>query len=264
MSIISFDIGGTKIASALIERNELKNVHVENIKKNKNEFLNQIFSCIEKIKKADTTAICIGMPGVIKKGVLVNQVSNIPFLNEINLKAELEGKYHLPVFIDNDANCFVLGEKYFGKARRYENVAGVTLGTGLGLGLLIHGKVYRHLQTEDGEFNDIPFKDKTLEDYCSGKFFLWRYGETGEVLSQKANAGDVQARKAFESYGEHLGKALQLILDRFPMQCILLGGSVVQDFSFFEKSMKQQIKKDIIIQPCSNKYIALLGATKLI
>ncbi|MBS3127984.1 ROK family protein [Candidatus Woesearchaeota archaeon] len=264
MSLIAFDIGGTKVAAAIIEKNEIKNVLVENTKIKKEEFLNQLFSCIEKLRSKTTTAICMGMPGVIKNNVLMQRVSNIPFLYEINLKKEIERRYHLPVFIENDALCFVLGEKYFGKAKAYQNVAGVILGTGFGLGLIINEKSYRAPQTKCGEFGNLAFKDKTLEDYCSGKFFLWRYGEKGEILSQRAHAGDIQARKALESFGEHLGKALQLVLDRFPLQSIILGGSITNDFSFFEKSMRQQMKKNILIQPWSNQNIALLGASCLL
>ena len=75
------------------------------------------------------------MPGIIEvdRGI-VYDIVNIPSWKEVFLKDKLEVHFKYPVYVNNDTNCFALGEKYFGKARGYQNVMGITLGTGFGAG----------------------------------------------------------------------------------------------------------------------------------
>ena len=264
MAIIALDIGGTKIASAIIKNNTLKKVFIEPVKLKKEKFLSHIFSCINRLHNRQVSAICISMPGVIKKSILTAKVGNLPFLHKIPLKAVLEKKFKIPVSIENDANCFIRGEKRYGQATKENNVAGVIIGTGFGLGLILWNKLIKGKQTKSGEFGSLNFKNKTIEDYCSGKFFENEKGVNGKILSMRARKGDPSAQHIFEEYGTNLGKAVQILIDRYPVNMIIFGGSVVNDFSFFEESMRKQIKKKIIIKQWSKKHIALLGAAQLI
>jgi glucokinase len=101
--------------------------------------------------------------------VLYNTV-NIPSWKEIDLVKILEAQYQLPVRIANDANCFALGEYFFGDAQNYDTVAGLTIDTGAGTGIIIHKKLFGGKHSRAGEFGMLPYLNKNLEYYISGIF----------------------------------------------------------------------------------------------
>src|SRR5690606_32149083 len=99
--------------------------------------LNILKGVIRKLKNTETKAIGIGVPSVVdkNKGIVYN-VQNIKDWEEVHLKVLLEAEFNIPVHIDNDANCFAYGEKIFGKGRDFRNFVGITLGTGVGGGII--------------------------------------------------------------------------------------------------------------------------------
>jgi len=121
--IIGVDIGGTKILAGRVE-NETVTVTAQcntPSEKNQQEVINEVIETIEKIFTEDIYGIGIGVPGLvdIREG-LVYDVQNIPSWKRVPLKKELEKHFGVPVYVNNDANCYVVGEKYFGKAKHYE------------------------------------------------------------------------------------------------------------------------------------------------
>jgi len=153
----------------------------------------------------------------------------------------MEERYHLPVFVNNDANCFALGEYYFGKGKGYNSMIGLTVGTGVGAGIIIHKKLYAGHNCGAGEFGTVDYLDKIYEYYCSGSFFENVYGLKGEEVFEKAKRGDAQALKLYDELGEHLGNCIKMIMYTFDPQLIILGGSVRHAYPFFEKAMWRRI-----------------------
>ncbi len=103
----------------------------------------------------------IGVPIVVDcEHGIVYVVQNIPSWKEVHLKEQLESEFHLPVHVNNDANCFALGECHFGKARGYRHIVGLTLGTGLGAGSSSTAKLYNGSNCgRRAKFGTIPYKD---------------------------------------------------------------------------------------------------------
>jgi glucokinase len=153
----------------------------------------------------------------------------------------MEERYHLPVHINNDANCFALGEYYFGKGRGHHSMIGLTIGTGLGTGIIINKKLYTGKNCGAGEFGMIDYLDQCFEYYCSGQFFENIYGLKGEEVFQKATAGHVPSINMFEEMGNHLGNAIKTILYALDVDLIVLGGSVRKAFPFFSRTMWHRI-----------------------
>ena len=122
------------------------------------------------------------------------------------------------------------------------------------------------------ELANIPYLDKTIEDYCSGKFFLTKFGFEGRKLHEMAQEGDADALRIFEEYGTHLGNAIKLIINVLSPEAIFLGGSVSKSFSFFESSLKERIDSfpfkrvtnNLIITPSKTFNISILGSAALI
>ena len=273
MAVISIDLGGTKISAGIIKNKKLVKVVTEktNSKASKNQIIKQIIQIIEGLFNSNIKCIGIGVPGIVDKNGMIYEAVNIPSLDKVPLRKILEKKFKIPVFIENDANCFVLGEKYFGKGKKYKNIAGVIIGTGLGTGIIINEKLYSGSNGGAGEFGQITYLKHNVEYYSSGKFFQKEYDIKGENLYEKASKNNAKAIKIFNEYGRHLGKALSVIVNSIDPQIIILGGSVSKSYKFFKNTMLKSLKgsvykqtfKNLKISVSSNKDIAVLGAASL-
>ena len=274
MGVLGIDIGGTNIRVGFVERNIIVRIEKLKIKSDglENEIIEELHSLISKFSGEQIEAIGIGVPGVvdIKKGI-VYDVQNIRSWKEVHLKEKLELQYNLPVYLDNDANCFVIGEKCFGSVKEFSNIVGLTIGTGLGAGLILNNHLYNGQNCGAGEFGMIPFRDHNYEYYCSGQFFKNTYGLTGEEVTKKAELGDDKAIKILSEFGSNLGEVIKMIIFAIDPEIIILGGSVSKSYEFFMDEMWNSIRKfpyiksieNIKIEVSKNKYMAVLGAAAL-
>ena len=273
-AIIGVDLGGTKIHAARIREARVEASVRQNFSANGNEeqVLTEIIEVVNQLNDGSLAAIGIGVPGLVDLNHgLVLDVVNIPSWKNVPLQAQLEQYFEVPVFINNDANCFALGEKYFGHGRQVESLVGLTLGTGMGAGIVINGKLYCGTQCGAGEFGMLPYLNHNYEFYCSGQFFRNVYGLDGHNLFDLAKQGDPQALKIFNEFGHHLGMALTAIFYALAPQMIVLGGSVSKSFPFFEKAMRRTLQKveyqsalqEMQIVVSNNPEIPVLGAAAL-
>jgi len=274
MAIIGIDLGGTNVRVGLVEENRLIKVESKliNNKGTQEEIVNDIFNIINKFEIDKIEGIGVGVPGVVDlKNGIVYEVQNIPSWKEVRLTEILNNKYNIPVYINNDANCFAAGEKYFGKGQEYNNVVGLIVGTGLGAGIIMNGKLYSGSNCGAGEFGMIPFKGSILENYCSGQFFELNYGKSGSDIYKEALMGDTTAQKIFYEFGLNLGEAIKIILYSVDPDIIILGGSVRKAFNLFQSSMNESInsfayskaKNNLKIAVSEMENIAILGAAAL-
>jgi len=273
-AIIGVDLGGTKIHAARIHEARVEASVRQNFSANGNEeqVLTEIIEVVNQLNDGSLAAIGIGVPGLVDLNHgLVLDVVNIPSWKNVPLQAQLEQYFEVPVFINNDANCFALGEKYFGHGRQVESLVGLTLGTGMGAGIVINGKLYCGTHCGAGEFGMLPYLNHNYEFYCSGQFFRNVYGLDGHNLFDLAKQGDPQALKIFNEFGHHLGMALTAIFYALAPQMIVLGGSVSKSFPFFEKAMRRTLQKveyqsalqEMQIVVSNNPEIPVLGAAAL-
>ena len=244
-SIIGVDVGGTNIRAARIIDHKIQARYDQKISADESEsiIVEEIIHTIEQVFDESVTAIGVGVPSVvdIEKGI-VYYVHNIPSWNEVHLKSILENHFSLPVFINNDVNCFVLAEKIFGKGKNYKNIVGLALGTGLGGGLIINDKLHSGANCGAGEFGMMPYRDKTFEYYCSGQFFKGEYGLTGEDVFSRAEKDEPQALEIFEKFGVHLASAMMTIMFSADPDVIIFGGSVSRGFPYFINSIRKTLQ----------------------
>lgn len=242
--IIGIDLGGTHVRAGIVSEGRLENIASVRIPSDGSvdEVLAVIFQLVDPLIDGNIKAIGIGVPSVVdvEKGI-VYDVQNIPSWKVVELKKLVEERYDLPVLINNDANCFALGEKYFGKGQKAHSLIGLTIGTGLGAGIIINDKLYPGLNTGAGEFGCVDYLDKYYEYYASGQFFENCYHTNGEVVFQKAQSGDPLSIMILEELGTHIGNAIKMILYTYCPELIILGGSISKSYSFFEKAMWERI-----------------------
>lgn len=242
-NILGIDMGGTNVRGGIVNESGLSEVISQRVNANSSleEVLSELYRFIDPFLTHNIKAIGIGVPGLVSCGK-VYDVINIPAWKEIPLQAMLEDHYQLPVAVNNDANCFALGEFYFGKGKNVDSMIGLTIGTGLGSGIIIHKKLYTGHNGGAGEFGMMEYRDQCYEYYASGQFFKNVYGIKGEVVFANAKQGNKDALKMYEQMGMHLGNAIKAIMYATDVALIVLGGSVRHAFPYFSKSMWQQIE----------------------
>lgn len=271
---IGIDLGGTNIRVGLVKGHQLLELYSEPTKASgsEQEVLEQLFTVTDRFYNDKIHSIGIGVPGLVdaSKG-LVFDVVNIPCLKEIPLQKLMEDRYRIAVRINNDANCFALGEFQFGTKKRQGSMVGLSIGTGLGAGIIINGKLYSGKHCGAGEFGMINYLEHNIEYYASGQFFQHVYDVDGLTVFKLAVEGDDSALEMYNVFGKHLGNAIKTILYTLDTDRIVLGGSVSKAWPYFKNSMWEQIKtfaykKTILelkvdISALSNS--ALLGAAAL-
>jgi glucokinase len=243
--VIGIDLGATNIRGTVVKNEDISEIISRRIqtKGTEEQVLEDVYSLIDTLIDHEVKAIGIGVPSVVdvKLGI-VYDVVHIPSWKEVHLKELLEARYHIPVFVNNDANCFALGEHYFGKGKGVDDMIGLTIGTGLGAGVIINNHLYAGKNCGAGEFGMVDYLEHNYEFYSSGSFFQNVYGLNGEDVFKKAQKGDIQALKLYQELGAHLGNAIKMIMYTYDTELIVLGGSVQLAFDFFEKAMWESIK----------------------
>ncbi|MCW3120124.1 MAG: sugar kinase [Chitinophagaceae bacterium] len=242
--IIGIDLGATNIRAGHVNENSISKIISSRINSNGSvaEVLQDVFNIVDQLIDESVTAIGIGVPGVVDIAPgIVYDVQYIPSWKEVPLKKWLEERYKIPVLVNNDANCFALGEYYFGKGKGTDSMIGLTIGTGLGAGIIIHQHLFSGPNCGAGEFGMVDYLDHCYEYYCSGQYFQNVYQTDGEVVFQKAKMGDAQALQWYGEMGEHLGNAIKMVMYTYDPSLIIFGGSVRFAYPFFQENMWQRI-----------------------
>lgn len=275
MISIGLDIGGTKISAGLVKDGEVvkNSIIATPLSDLESAVIMAIMLAIRDVWSDEAIGIGVGVPGLVDvENGIVYDVHNIPPFTNVKLKSQLEEAFNIPVHVSNDANCFVAGVKHFGEGKPFKNLVGLTLGTGLGGGLIINGKLHEGIGSGAGEFGYVPFRDGILEHYCSGQYFERFHQMDGQQLFEKARSGDQNALRIYGEYGKNLGEAIKIVANVFAPEAVILGGSISKSFQFFEKSMWETIRnfpyanvvENLVVLPAKNPNLAVLGAAALV
>jgi len=224
------------------------------------ESISYIIDAIKEFDLAGLEGIGIGVPSVVdaERGI-VYDVVNIPSWRCVHIKDILSEEFRTDVFVNNDANCFALGEYKYGTLAGCRDMTGITLGTGLGTGIIASGELYNGVNTGAGELGNAPYLEHNYEYYCSGNFFSAVYGTTGKELSSKAAAGDPEALHIWSEFGHHLGEFTKLVLYAYDPRAIVFGGSVAKSFAYFSDALKKSL--DSFIYQSSLKNLTLTSSS---
>jgi len=192
-AVVGIDLGGTNVRAGLVAEGRLRDVRSVPVRSRGSveDVLEDLFGAVDAVMQDDVAGIGAGVPSVIDLATgTVFDVQNIPSWKKVPLKARLEERYRRPAFVNNDANCFAAGEKYFGKIRPYDSAVGLIIGTGLGAGVIANGRLYSGANSGAGEFGMLSYLDRNLEAYASGQFFERVHSMSGRDLAARAERGD--------------------------------------------------------------------------
>ena len=260
MSYIGIDLGGTKIRAVKIVDQSCETYANSLVPKkgSEKEIIDIIKKLISKLIDKSVIGIGIGVPSVVDEKLgIVYDVQNIPSWKKVFLKDILESHFNIPVFINNDVNCFSLGELYFGLGKKVDSFVGLSIGTGVAGGIIINKKLYNGSNIGAGEFGMLAYKDKNYEHYCSGQFFEKIHGEKGEEFYKRAKNGDLDAIKLFNVFGEHLGNLINQVIYTYDPEQIILGGSITEAYDYFKEGIQTSLKSFAYQNSISNLKISV-------
>ncbi len=220
-----------------------------------------------RAKHPDIAAIGVGVPGLVDfdKG-FVHVLTNVPGWNHIPLKKILSGQTGLPVFVENDANAMTYAEWRYGAARGFRNVIGLTLGTGVGGGLVLDNKMYRgsqfsageigqmsiHFDGVSGHYGNLGALEKYIGNQQIADHAVKRYSQAGlhrdvsecspKTIADAAHAGDHIAQQIWGEIADWLGTALASIAWLLNPDAFVIGGGVAQAGALLFEPLENKVK----------------------
>src|SRR3954468_24194917 len=242
MQVLGIDVGGTKVeVASVVDGRALEPLKTPTPLSDSKALIDGIDALARQAIERDgpVEAIGVGVPSQIDfaTGTVVASV-NIP-LEGVPLRAELEDRFGVPVFVDNDANVAALAEAQLVDGGPARNLLMLTLGTGVGGGVIIDGRVFRGatgLGAELGhmviEFDGLPCPGATcpnrgcIEAYCSGSALERAAGMPGEEVEKAARAGDSVALGHLTDLGRWLGVGISNFVNMFEPEHIVIGGGL--------------------------------------
>ena len=271
---LGIDVGGTNLVVGLVQDGQIVKresapwfPHEATLQ----ETIDTLAERIAGIITPDTEKIGIGVPSVVdvKRGIVFDTV-NIPSWTEVPLKELLEQRFGLPVAVNNDANCYAMGvyEGYPADAKP-EVLVVITLGTGVGMGIMDRGRLFCGADCGAGELGSLPYRGATLEAFCSKQFFAGS-GWDSMTASQAARNGDPRAIALFTELGKRLGDLLCTVMFAYDPSHIAFGGGVAYNYPLFRQSMEARLKRDfpyksslekLSIDVCTGDDIPVIGAS---
>lgn len=244
LRVIGVDVGGTKTLFALVAPDGTIEARVERptITSSQDALLEELDGGVEELRSAhpEVAAIGFGIPSRIDQrlGRAIASV-NIP-LADLDFRERMGERHGLPVAIDNDGNAATIAEWKIGAARGLSYVVMLTLGTGVGGGLILDGRPYRGATGSGAELGHMVIQVDGPECACGGRGHLeavasgraagrvaqelYGKGATGEELVRRAEEGDPEAVAAMTQIGRGLGAAIATFVNIFEPEIIVIGG----------------------------------------
>ena len=265
---IGVDLGGTNLRAAAVSREGkiLEKIAVDtNFEGGRDAVIGDIVNGVNALKQhfagARLAGVGIGVPGFIrlKEGFITNS-NNLPYLENYPVRDAIEAKLGTPIILENDANAAALGEKWMGAGRDVDDLVLLTLGTGIGGGIIINGRVLHGMDGMAAELGHITIDSSGPPCGCGNYGCLEKLASATAVeslamllsLSAKpmtsrevyelAMEGNEKARMIFVQMGRALGIGLANLINTFNFPLYLLSGGMLPAWNLFWPHLEEQVK----------------------
>lgn len=272
---LGIDLGGTNMRVGLVDARGTivaKEIVPCPARESEETVLNALAEVIGSVITPEVDGIGIGVPTLVdaQRGIVYN-ATNIPSWRKVYLKDFITDRFGVPAAVNNDANCFTLGEARYGMGRGCSSLAGITLGTGVGGGLVIDGKLYNGRNTGAAEIGELPFGDHNFEYWCSSVFFVREYGITGKEAADAARAGKQEALDIWRHFGHNVGALVKAVMFAYDPDAIAIGGGIASAFDLYSDAMMNVVAtfpypeslRNLRIAPSQLTDVAIVGAAAL-
>ncbi|SRR5713226_6871478 len=283
---IGVDLGGTnlRIAAVSSEAQLLEKVTLgTKVALGRDHVINEMCDAIQRVSakyrgSGSFLGAGIGIPGIIDmEAGMLRKSANLPGWSDYPVQAEIERRLGARVFLDNDANVAALGEKWLGAARDVSNMAMVTLGTGIGGGIVLNGKIWHGMNGMAGEYGHNPIEFEGYTCGCGSHGCAEQYASASAVLRMAREAiasgkppalekaatsdpefgaksiynlaiqGDEDARRIFRRFGKSLGMMLAGIVNTLNLEMYVIGGGVASAWDAFAPTMFEELRERSLV-----------------
>lgn len=262
MKIIGFDIGGTTIKADLYDEfgtslNQFKEIEtIIDYDLGTNQILNQVCDLIDEyILNHSIDGVGISTAGVVNAntGEIIYAGYTIPGYIGVNFTSEIEKRFGLSTFVENDVNCAALGELWKGQAKDKKNVVMVTIGTGIGGSIIVNGQIVNGFNYTAGEVGYIPVGNSDWQSKASTTALINLYqkkslktNQTGRTFFTDLRSGDKVAKETFEIFVENLTKGLLTISYLLNPEILILGGGILAKKDILLPEIQSSLAKNAV------------------
>ena len=265
---IGLDLGGTNLRAAAVDRTGKmldktsgKTQYSEGREAIVHDMVEAIGHLREKFGKENLAGIGIGVPGFIslREGVIKNS-NNLATLENFPMRDEIGRRLETTVILENDANAAALGEKWIGAGRDVDDLVMLTLGTGIGGGIISNGKVLRGFNGMAGELGHITAVPYGNPCGCGNRGCVEKHGSATAIIAMArmlglgnnltakdvydmAMAGNEKAKMVFVSMGESIGIVLAMLVNAFNFPLYLIAGGVIAGWDLFVPAMLAETRR---------------------
>lgn len=286
--VIGVDLGGTaiKMGRFLKDGTCLETISLATPQPaNPQPVVKEIAQGVNQLNQNKTArAIGLGVPGPTDTARRIAKKSiNLPGWDGVPVADWLETQTELPTMLENDANCAAIGEAWLGAGRKFQDFILLTLGTGVGGGIFIDGKLFTGRFGAAGELGLITLNSDgfacrsgnqgSLEQYASIGSVIRNTGKEPAEIGKLAHSGDRQALEFWHDYGKTLGAGLASLIYVLTPEAIIVGGGISASSEFFLPSTLAEINHRVVSPSRSNLQLltaqlgnkaGMLGAAKLV
>ena len=264
---IGLDLGGTNLRASALDRTGamLQKVAVSTDPSSRERMLDDIVGVIDRVKgrcgAEGLVGIGVAVPGFIlmKEGVILNS-NNLAALENFPFRDEIQKRLGTPFILENDANAAALGEKWMGAGRDVDDLVLLTLGTGIGGGIVIGGRALHGFLGMAGELGHMTVVPNGNPCGCGNRGCLEKHASASAVVAmgrllnlgdsslkskqiyEMALSGNETAKRVFEMMGEALGVALAMLVNAFNFPLYLLSGGALGAWEFFAPTMLETVR----------------------
>lgn len=282
-SFIGVDLGGTNIHAGIVNINHdvlCRRFVPTLVEEGRHPVIERLITVIQELKEQSPLesikGIGIGAAGIIdiERGIIVTS-PNFPGWQDVPLRDIISQKFNIPTFLDNDANAAVFGEHWAGAGQGSRSLIGLTLGTGVGGGIILDGRLWHGSEGMAGEIGHMTIvpdgrrcscgNSGCLESYASATAIVGRaiesmpchpenkllemveVGSSSELTSEKifqaALAGNKLAKEIFHETGAYLGLAIGSLINILNPEMFVIGGGASKAWDFFYPAMMKEMQK---------------------
>ena len=297
---IGVDLGGTNLRIAAVEEQGslLEKISLgTRVTLGRDHVINDMCDAVQHLTAkykdlATLEGIGIGVPGIIDMRTgMIRESPNLPGWADSPVRSEIEKRLGTRVILDNDANVAAFGEKWLGAARNFDDVAMLTLGTGVGGGIVLDGRIWHGMVGMAGEFGHITVEPEGQLCGCGNRGCLEQYasaaavvrmaheaianGEAVELAAAASNnpefsakavynlaiQGDESARRIFRHVGRSLGIVLAALVNSLNLPIYVIGGGVSSAWDAFSPSIFEELRQRSMVYAATAPSDPLSDAT---
>ena len=282
--ILAVDLGGTNVRVAtvnpqgrILDKLSFPTMVFRGRERVVEDILTRVQGFLQRFPRGEFELIGggFGIPGAIEldRGI-VSQSPNFPGWEDFDIRSRLQKGLHMPIFIENDANAFSLGEGWLGAAEDVKDFCCLTLGTGVGGGIVLNGDIWHGIEGKAGEIGHmvidvdgppcqcgnrgclevfasgsaikrmaieaIEGDERTdLVDRCGGEI----KGITAKTVYESARDGDRLSRGVFQRMGMYLGVGLTNLVNLLNVELVVIGGRVSEAWDLFIEPVRGELEK---------------------